>query len=540
MTRKCCVLILAATIVAFALRLPRLSQRPMHGDEAVHAVKFGELLEQGTYTYDPHDYHGPTLNYMTLIPAWLASVEKLTEVNEFILRIVPVFFGISLVLLLFLTGDALGSKAAVYAGFLTAISPAMVFYSRYYIQEMLLVCFTFGVIISGYKYARSKHISCALLTGIFAGLMHATKETCIIAFGSMVLALLAVLIMQHRKAALIESVKSLKILHLLAGLAAAVIISALFHSSFLTNPGGIADSVRTYMTYFDRAGHNTLHVHPWYYYLKMLIYHQYGNGPVWTEAFILILAVIGFIAAMTNKGPSFANIHFLRFIAFYTLIMTLVYSSVSYKTPWCMLGFLHGMILLAGVGAVVLLRLVSKMPARLIIALLLSVASIHLARQSYLNSYKYYADSSNPYVYAHPTSEIFTVVEKVEYYALAHTQGHQMYIEVISPGHDYWPLPWYLRSFSQVRYRDQVTIDEPPAPLIIASPAVEADLRNRFYDESIPFEQRHLYMYFFEEPPYYIWLRPNVKLLGFIRKDVWDASHQGPDPEELIRKGSEK
>ena len=205
-----------------------------------------------------------------------------------------------------------------------------------------------------------------------------------------------------------------------------------------------------------------------------------------------------------------------------------------------MLGFLHGMILLAGVGAVVLLRLVSKMPARLIIALLLSVASIHLARQSYLNSYKYYADSSNPYVYAHPTSDIFTVVEKVEYYALAHTQGHQMYIEVISPGHDYWPLPWYLRSFSQVRYRDQVTIDEPPAPLIIASPAVEADLRNRFYDESIPFEQRHLYMYFFEEPPYYIWLRPKVKLLGFVRKDLWDASHQGPDPENLIRKASEK
>ena len=52
MAKKCCVLILAATIVALALRLPRLHQRPMHGDEAVHADKFGELLEDGVYTYE--------------------------------------------------------------------------------------------------------------------------------------------------------------------------------------------------------------------------------------------------------------------------------------------------------------------------------------------------------------------------------------------------------------------------------------------------------------------------------------------------------
>ena len=49
MTKKCCVLILAATVVALALRLPRLRQRPMHGDEAVHADKFGSLLEECFY-----------------------------------------------------------------------------------------------------------------------------------------------------------------------------------------------------------------------------------------------------------------------------------------------------------------------------------------------------------------------------------------------------------------------------------------------------------------------------------------------------------
>jgi uncharacterized protein (TIGR03663 family) len=149
MSKKCCVLILAATIVALVLRLPRLQQRPMHTDEAVHAIKFKDLLEEGVYEYNPDEYHGPTLNYLTLMPARLSSARKLTEVSEFTLRIVPVFFGVSLVLLIFLIGRGLGSSAAVYTAVLTAISPAMVFYSRYYIQEMLLVSFTFCVIVFG-------------------------------------------------------------------------------------------------------------------------------------------------------------------------------------------------------------------------------------------------------------------------------------------------------------------------------------------------------------------------------------------------------
>jgi len=44
------------------------AKRPMHGDETVHAIKFGELLEQGSYKYNPIEFHGPTLNYLSLIP----------------------------------------------------------------------------------------------------------------------------------------------------------------------------------------------------------------------------------------------------------------------------------------------------------------------------------------------------------------------------------------------------------------------------------------------------------------------------------------
>jgi len=538
MAKKCCVLILAATIVAIALRLPRLAQRPMHGDEAVHAIKFGELLAEGVYTYNPDEYHGPTLNYLTLIPARLSSAEKLTQVSEVTLRIVPVIFGVLLVLLILPAGDGLGPGAAVYAAILTAISPAMVFYSRYYIQEMLLVCFTFSAIVFGYRYTRNKNIIWALLTGMSLGLMHATKETCIIAFGSMFLALLLMLLMRRSKGALVNASKAIKPSHLIAGLAAGVIVSALFYSSFLTNPGGIPDSVRTYTTYFDRAGGNTLHIHPWYYYLKILIYSRYADGPIWTEALIVLLAVVGFIAAMTKKGLSSANVNLLRFIGFYTLVLTVVYSVIPYKTPWCMLGFLHGMILLAGVGAVVLVKLMPNVLPRLIILLLLFEGSIHLTWQSYLSNYKFYADSRNPYVYAHPTNEVFTITEKIEEYASVHEDGYDIPVDVICREDDYWPLPWYLRSFKKIRWSNEVVNDAPSAPLIIASPDFETALTNKLYALT-PLEKRQMYMFLFDKP-YYVWLRPQVKLLGFVRKDLWERRHKGPDPEELIKKASEK
>lgn len=524
MAKKCLVLILAATIAGIALRLPQLKQRPMHGDEAVHAFKFGELLEQGLYRYDPNEYHGPALNYLTLIPARLSSAQKLTEISETTLRIVPVFFGVLLVLLLLLVADGLGRASAVCAAILTAISPALVFYSRYYIQEMLLVCFTFGVIACGYRYTQKKKTKWALLTGMFLALMHATKETCIIAFGSMLLALLLMRLMRSRQNGFVLDTKAVKPSHLVAGLVAAAVVSGLFYSSFLSNPGGILDSFRTYTTYFNRAGQNQLHIHPWYYYLKMLLYYKYGPGPFWSfwsEGLIVILAGVGFVIAIRGKGPGGVNFHLLRFIAFYTLAMTVVYSVIPYKTPWCLLGFLHGMILLAGVGAVALINLIPNIRVKVFIGVLLVAAGAHLAWQGYLNSYKYHSDSRNPYVYAHPTMDVFTITERVKELAKVHPDGHAMQIQFICPGGDYWPLPWYLRSFTKVLWWNDIDKNVMPAPVIIASPSVEPELI-RYFDLPPP-GKKDLYIPLFDT---YIELRPQVELRGYVTKDLWDSYEQ--------------
>lgn len=514
---KCCVFILAAAVLALVLRVPRLEQRPMHGDEAIHGFKFAELLEAGVYIYDPYEYHGPILNYLTLIPAWLDSDEKLADISEFTVRIVPVVFGVLLVLLLLLTVDGLGRGAVVFAAVLTAVSPAMVFYSRFYIQEMLLVCFTFGAIACGYRYALHKNIVWIVLAGVFLGLMHATKETCVIAFGSMFLALLIVVLLRRKKDISSSDVSAIKASHIILGLITAVVVSALFYSSFLANPRGILDSVRTYPVYFSRAGHNYLHLHSWHYYLKMLLWFKYDDGPIWSEAFIVLLAVIGFIVALRRKTSGL-----LKFIAFYTVIMTIVYSAIPYKTPWCMLGFLHGMILLAGVGAAALVGRMPKVLPRVIIICLLVAGALGLAWQSYLGNYRYYADCRNPYVYAHPTMDVYAMVQRVEDVARAHEDGYGVQIQVICPESDYWPLPWYMRSFTNVGWWDKVDESVPSASVIIAAEPLEREILKKLYELPPPGE-KNLYVPLFDR---YMELRPGKELRGYVRKELWDRFRQ--------------
>ncbi|UCE98844.1 MAG: TIGR03663 family protein [Planctomycetota bacterium] len=521
--QKCCVLFGVAIVAGIALRLPQLKQRPMHTDEAVHAVKFGQLLKEDVYQYDFHEYHGPTLYYFTLIPAWLSGVGEFKDLSEFNLRIVPVCFGLLLILMTLLLIDGLGRSTTIIAAGLTAISPAFVFYSRYYIHETLLVFFAFGVIACGWRYAKSKKILWALLTGVFLGLCHATKETCIIAFGSMLLALLFTLIMQHKTVASVRNyIKQVKPIHIIVAISAAVIISVLLYSSFFTNPRGIPDSLRAFVPYLSRASQNQSHIHPWYYYFKTLLYFRVAEGPVWSEAVIVVLAIVGFIFAMLKKPLLAVDFGLLRFVAFYTAIMTVLYSIIPYKTPWCMLGFVHGMILLAAVGMVAIVKLVPNVLSRTVISLVLVAGSGHLAWQGYLASYKFYSDTHNPYVYAHTSRDVFRITRRVEDIARIHPEGYKMYVEVICPKGDYWPLPWYLRHFSNIGWWSEVDESTPAAFVIIASPTVEQALMRKLYELPPPGE-KNLYVPLFES---YTELRPQVELRGYVVKDLWDRFQQ--------------
>ena len=500
-------------LVGFLFRIPDLDRRPLHTDEAVHAVKTGILLDQGQYIYNPYEYHGPTLYYFALIPIHLSGANSFKEIpNAVPLRIVPVIFGTALILLLLLFWDGLGLPETICAAIFTAISPAFVYYSRYYIQEILPIFFTFAAITTGWRYSRKKKFLWALLAGMCLGMMHATKETSVIAylslFGSGILTLLWTRWIDGRQLYLRDYAHHW---HIAGAIKVAAVVALFVLTAFLSNPSATVDTVRTYGFYLDRAGVDNgspteigIHIHPWYYFLQMLIYSHYGPGPWWSEAMILILAIVGIILSLKKKPQYGPNIYLIRFLSFYAILMTIFYSLIPYKTPWCLLGFYHPLVLLAGVGTIALFRMAPNRIIKIIISLLVGLGTFHLAIQAYRASYVFPADTRNPYVYAHTSTDLMNLVHRVE--SLDALHDHPLTLKVIAPDSDYWPLPWYLRKFDQVGYWNQ-TPDHPDAQVIITFPAFEETLAKRLQNSYI------------QE---FYGLRPEVLLDVYIEQSLWD------------------
>jgi uncharacterized protein (TIGR03663 family) len=509
---------LAIVLLAAALRFPALEQRPMHADEAIHAAKVGRLLEQGVYQYDPDEYHGPTLYYLSLIPARLRGITRYADLDEVVLRSVPATAGVLLLLAHALLIPIVGFRAAAIAALLTAVSPAMVYYNRYFIQETLLVAFSFAAILSMCRYLRSPGVGWAIGFGASLGLMFASKETWVIAAASMAGAAFLAWVLAGPNAAEGHRWRPPAPVHLAAcGLAFLATWAVLF-SSFFTHPSGLIDSLAAYTTYVKRAGASTWHIHPWHFYLGLLLYSGGDGAPVWSEAAIFGLATTGFVVIVRRHVQPECR-PALVFLAGYAVLMTVIYSAIPYKTPWCVLGFLHGLILVAGVGAARLTEMPASRIARLAVSGAAALAVLHLGWLAWSASYRFASDPRNPYVYAHTGTGVFEIVRAVEVLARVHPDHDGMPIEVIS-GRNLWPLPWYLRRFSTVRWETAPVNDGVHAPVILGTPDMEAAIVQKLYEWRRPGE-RELYVSIFDHP---VDLRPAVEVRGYAARSLWERA----------------
>jgi uncharacterized protein (TIGR03663 family) len=491
----------------------------MHADEAVHAAKMARLIEQGRYEYNPAEFHGPTLNYLTLVPAWLRGAARYQDLDEFTLRSVPAAIGVLLVGAHLLLIPVIGFRAAAAAALLTAVSPALVYYSRYYIQETLLLGFSFGALVSICRYLQRPRALWALGAGVSVGLMIATKETWVIAAGAMVAALGLTLAFERlRGAGRGDGAARWRGRDLLAGALAAIAVSGLFFSSFLSHPRGVVDAVTAYPIYLERAaGATSWHTHPWHYYFDLLLYFRADGGPVWTEGAIVVLSLVGFAAALARSSVHGVDRRLLGFLGFYAVLMVVAYALIPYKTPWCLLGFFHGLILIAGVGAVSLAGAARSALARTVVTAFLVAAAAHLGWQAWAGSFRFEADPRNPYVYAHTSRDVFEIAGRVEKLSQVHPERLAMPIEIVSR-ENLWPLPWYLRRFSAVRWERGSSEGTLNAPVILTTPESEGAVVRKLYEVRPPGE-RELYMNIFDTR---VELRPGVEVRGYASKTLWD------------------
>ena len=489
----------------------------MHNDEAVNAYKLGILVETGEYQYDKNEYHGPVLYYASRILTGLLGQTEFVSLTESSLRSVTAIFGIALIIMLLLLAESLGWITLLVTALLFALAPAMVFYSRYFIHEMLLVFFGFTCLITGYQYLVSKKLVWALLSATCLGMMHATKETCIINYATIGISAFAILFLVKRSGQYSSKGMNLPLWHLLVAVLVAGLVSMAFYSSFFTHPQGIIDSITAYQVYFTRAGIDDAHLHPWYYYLDLLLYTKNPSGLPWSELWMLLLALAGFILLALKKDKKQGD-YFMLFMGLYTYLLMVIYSLISYKTPWNILQFYYGTLLLAGYGIVNILRVRTPRWLKIVISVLVLTGAVHWLYSGYSMNFRHYSEPANPYVYAHTGEDVLEIAKAVSRVGQVHPDGSEVPIEIIIPDHEYWPLPWYLRAFSNTAWWDHVDYDQLAAPLIISAASEEKDLIKKIYELPPP-GQRHLYISLFNS---YQELRPGLELRTYIRKDLWD------------------
>jgi len=513
-------------LIGAVLRLYNLNLVPLHHDEGVNGNFLVRLVREGFYTYDPENYHGPTLYYFSAVIPWITKLlfGSTTRDNygltTFNIRLVTVLFGLGTIVLVFLLRRRLGTVATLSAALLLAVSPGAVYLSRYFIHESLFVFFTLGIVVACIWAYDTRRPGYLIWAAACAALLFATKETAMISAAVLIIALaLTVVYMRVNRIPGVQYGSKRnksdnwmsRIIDEMGGTGSVMravatmlfvffTVYLLFYSSFFTNSKGIADSFQTFAVW-GKTG-TTAHVHPASMYLVWLFR---------LEAPLLLLGAAGAAIVVLKPKNSFAV-----FSALWSFGLIAAYSLIPYKTPWLMLNFVVPLALISGYTIQAIYEM-DHGQMRLAAVVLLVAMGVATYQAIDLNFVNYDNDSPKyVYVYAHTRRGMLDLVDQVEQIA-KENQGGLTGISIVSP--DYWPLPWYFRNYTRVGYFGRMAASS--EPIIIANENQKAEAEANFGQlyRQVPSK----------EPDGTFELRPGVKLLLYVRRPG-GGPQTGPPP----------
>jgi uncharacterized protein (TIGR03663 family) len=491
------------------LRIHHLELVPLHHDEGVNGFFLTGLFRTLTYRYDPENYHGPTLYYFAFLSTYLLGL------NTLAIRMTTAVFGIATIWIILACRRQIGDVGSLVGAALVAVSPGAVYLSRYFIHETLFVFFTLGAVVGLLRYRESKKPSDLILALSSVSLLFATKETAVITAAVLLVAAIIAAIyvrMRHRSVPLLPDMGTeeaagpggdtekkagsgtpeigksrfskwdMRAVDWGSAAAVAILLFLLFYSSFFVNPGGIIDALRAFRIWVHTGEQQ--HTHAWSTYL----------GWLWQEeAPLLILSAAGTVIIIWEAKSRLA-----LFVSLWGVGLLAAYSLIPYKTPWLVLNFIIPMAIVVSFGAeAVFTRLGfrSRIAAAALLVGAISVSAVQCVR---LNFY-HYDDERDAYVYAHTQREFLGLVNDIMEAADQQGTGKTTTIAVASP--DYWPLPWYLRSYTAVGYFGKVT--NSGATIVVGSEAQQQQLEEMLGGQYV-------------KVGYYA-LRPGVVLVLYIR-----------------------
>jgi len=557
------------TAIAAFLRFWQLELKPLHHDEGVNGYFLTTLFREGIYKYDPTNYHGPTLYYVSL------AFTKIFGLETFSIRASVAVFGVLIVILTFFLRRYIGAAGSLFAALLLALAPGMVFTSRYFIHEILFVFLSLAMAVSILFFIENRKpgifaigwtalllLICfappalnlasfinqqntdlvwiwqiafviaetvlvffamrilldwnegkpvyLLLASACAALTFATKETAFITIGTMLIACVCVWLWRKIYRRVFSEIKQTWLESV--ELKWSVFRERLGSNSLLLS--GAAAIIFVYVgvlffsSFFTYTEGVSKAFEAYAFWTKTGTDDHTQNGAWGYAKWLWKLESPIFMLSALGTLIAFAKARhrFATFAGLWAFGLFAAYSIIPYKTPWLMLSFVLPMCIIAGYGINELF--ISRYVLLKIAAGVLAFVSIGiLGYQTYELNFVRYDDDKMPYVYAHTRRGFLDLIEKIEYYAKKSGAGKDAGVEIISP--DYWSMPWYLRDYQRANFHEKF-VPANEAEMIVAKKGEQ--------DDTVKLEYAADYKYAGTYP-----LRPGVELMLLVRRDLADS-----------------
>jgi uncharacterized protein (TIGR03663 family) len=157
-------------LIGTGMRFWDLGSRALHHDESLHAWTSWRLFVGEGYDHQPW-MHGPFQFFGTALTFFLFGI------TDYASRIFPALFGSALIALPFFLRNRLGTAGALLAGVAIAVSPTLLYFSRFARNDVYIAFFVLGLVVLMWRYIDDRKPQYLYLTGLLMGLAFATKES---------------------------------------------------------------------------------------------------------------------------------------------------------------------------------------------------------------------------------------------------------------------------------------------------------------------------------------------------------------------------